>query len=129
VTWRLPSKYLPASFHSKISKDILFALIGKDWKELGNEAQFIVLGVGLAYRDISAVHFREDGVDDQEDMPQWVMDTKWQLKDIIDILDAWELQLDSHDGETRDEAVEGKGKDKGKRRKTEGDENDDSGPK
>ena len=60
---------------------------------------------------------------------KWVMDTKWQLKDIIDILDAWELQLDSHDGETRDKGVEGKGKGKGKRGKTEEDGNDDSGPK
>ena len=88
-----------------------------------------MLDVGLAYQDIAAAYFREEGVDDEEDMPQWVMDTKWQLKDIINILNAWELQLDSHNEEIRDEVVEGKSKGKEKRRKTEGDENDDSGPK
>jgi hypothetical protein len=129
----LPTKYLPATFHSKKSKDTLLALVSEQWENMRNEAQFVVLCVGLAFRDVAAANIREEGVNGPEDMPQWVRDSGWIMKDIHDVLDVWANQLEI--GEVTDEELSDRGKGKGKgkggskRKDNDGDDDSDSGPK
>jgi hypothetical protein len=110
---------LPHEFHQKKSKDQLMLLAKEDWHAMGHEAQFVVLCMGLALRDVAAVEFQEPGTPYPADMPEWVKASPWKTKDMHDVLEEWAKQLEEEDIE-EDNNVGGspKGKGKGKAKAT-----------
>jgi hypothetical protein len=116
--WRSSTKYLPANFHHSKSVRQLTLLAQEDWLAVGVDAQFIVLCMGLALRDVAAVHFVEQDSEYAADMPEWVKASPWTIKDMHDIMELWGRQLEDGNvpaggkgkGKAKQPVVTGKGK-------------------
>jgi hypothetical protein len=127
TTWRIPTKYLPSSFHTRPAIRKFFALAKEEWKEMGGDAEFVVLAMGMALRDITSAHFvhADEGQEVDEDMPDWVRNSKWDLDDIHDVMRIWKQRLSDEVNDTEESEVDnGKGKGKaggnnGKRKRKE----------
>ena len=135
LTWDLPTKYLPASFHHKQTASFLKNLVKLDWNEMGGEiSELVVLAVGLALRDILAVQFQEEDEQLPEDMPSWVSTSPLKLKFLHKVLECWEIQLkvteeeisaeEQTRGRTRSAQKEGKKKKEKNKSKTVGSDSD-----
>lgn len=87
---------------------------------MGQDAQFVVLCMGLALRDVSATHFtdEEEGAVVAGDLPPWVKMSPWKMADIHEVMEVWGQQLgeDDMDVESSDEDKGGKGKKKARDR-------------
>jgi hypothetical protein len=108
---------LPQDFHQKKAKDQLMHLAREDWKALGEEAQFVVLCMGLSLRDVAAVESRQPDTEDPVDMPEWVKSSPWSAKDMDDVMNEWGKQLQEEDIDEDGNvgsATKGTGKGKGK---------------
>lgn len=138
LTWDLRTKYLPADFHKAKSMTFLGKLAKLNWKEMGLEtALLVILAMGLALRDIHAIHFVEDGQPDPEDMPTWVGGSPLKVEQIHKVMETWGNQLGpvEYEEEDREEggskrktrSAKGEGKAKGKGKEIDNDEGDGSG--
>jgi hypothetical protein len=128
--WRLRTKYLPAAFHHKKSIRQLMLLAREDWHSMDEIAQFVVLCMGLALRDICAIHFVESPSEYPADMPEWVKASPWTIDDMHNVMELWGMQLQgaphdnapAHGRNMGDNGGKGRkpaGSDKGKRKAAE----------
>ena len=109
-------KFLPAEFHQSSSIPQLFKLARENLLAMGSDAEHVVLSVGLALRDISVVHFHEEGEDYAEDVPEWVKSSPLLISEADSLIDIWGKQLprDEPSDSSEDEDPNPKGKGKGK---------------
>jgi hypothetical protein len=97
-------------------------LAGENWLEMGSDSELVVLSMGLALRDISAVHFVE-GDDFPNDFPEWVKESPFVILDGERIMGIWSEQLpaEKHSADVEDPKGKKKakaGKNKQQKRKT-----------
>jgi hypothetical protein len=109
-------KFLPAEFHQHNGILQMTNLAREDFHVMGSDAQLVVLSIGLALRDIEAVHFHEDGEIYPEDVPEWVKTSPYEIGTSERLLHTWAQQLEvAEEQEERNETpgrvdVKGKGK-------------------
>jgi hypothetical protein len=123
-------------FHSRKSIQELKQLAKVKWADMGESAELVVLCMGLAFRDVEAAAFIEEGQSLPEDMPTWVRDSPLKTFDMDNVMGIWAKQLDGdgdqdeNENETEAEVKgKGKGKGKGKKREPSSDEDSDEPPK
>jgi hypothetical protein len=118
-------KFLPAEFHQHNGILQMTNLAREEFHVMGSDAQLVVLSIGLALRDIEAVHFHEDGEVYPEDVPEWVKTSPYEIGTMERLLNTWAHQLDVTEEQEVEESqnetpghvdVKGKGKAKETRR-------------
>jgi hypothetical protein len=87
---------------------------------MGSDAELVVLSMGLAIRDMAAIHFIEDN-EFPPDFPVWVQQSPFDLSDVNRLLTIWVKHLATISDDPPNDAPEkgkgngtGKGKGKGK---------------
>jgi hypothetical protein len=117
------------------------AFLGKlaklKWEKIGGEtALLIILAMGLALRDIHAIHFQGDGQPDPKDMPAWVSSSPITVQQMHKVMETWGNQLgpvefEENNGEgsgkRKTRGSKGKVDAKGKGKERDDDERDGSG--
>jgi hypothetical protein len=88
-------------------------LASENWLDMGSDAELVVLSMGLALRDISAVQFVEED-DFPEDFPNWVKSSPLSIVDGEGIMNIWREQLPTEKDSVDDSDPKGKGKVKAK---------------
>jgi hypothetical protein len=88
-------------------------LASESWLDMGSDAELVVLSMGLALRDMSAVQFVEEE-DFPEDFPDWVKSSPFGIMDAEKIMNLWLEQLPAEDNFVDDNNPKGKGKSKAK---------------
>jgi hypothetical protein len=78
---------------------------------MGSDAEFVVLSMGLALRDIFAAQFIEED-DDSNDCPNWVKSSPFVITDGEDLMYLWKKQLPVKNDTANDSDPKGKGKGK-----------------
>jgi hypothetical protein len=68
----------------------------EEWDDLGLTAQFVVLSMGMALREVARVQFMEED-EMPEDMPKWVKNSPWTMEDMDKVMDVWVKQLDGEE--------------------------------
>jgi hypothetical protein len=109
-------EFLPEEFHVKTSILQIFKLAREDWDAMSSDqAELVVLSIGLTLRDIAAVQFIEG---DEEDVPEWVQHSPYNMEQAHKLLEVWSQQLPVEDssGEESSVAPEPTGKGKAKAR-------------
>jgi hypothetical protein len=110
----LNTKYLPADFHRKTAIRQLLRLAKENWEGMGEQAELVVLCMGLALRDVAAVNFSKPGTERPADQPEWVRNSPWEVDYIHEVLDEWVKQLDAAGEESSSHEDGGNKKGKGK---------------
>ena len=59
---------------------------------MGHDAELVVLSIGLAIRDMAAIHFVEDD-EFPSDFPHWVQQSPFGISDVNRLMDVWAQQL------------------------------------
>jgi hypothetical protein len=109
-------EFLPKEFHVKTSILPIFKLARENWDAMSSDqAELVVLSIGLTLRDISAVQFLEG---DEEDIPEWVQQSPYNIEQAHTLLEVWSHQLPAEDSSGDESSVvpEPKGKGKAKAR-------------
>jgi hypothetical protein len=108
----------------------MFKMACENWLTMGSDAELVVLSMGLAIRDMHAVHFVE-GDKFLEDYPNWVQSSPFTVSNVNRLMDIWGKQLpadkDVSDGVEEEVDPKGKGKAKAsgcKKRKVDPPKND-----
>lgn len=76
---------------------------------MGSNSEHVVLFMGLALRDISAVQFVK-GDDDPKDYPDWVKSSPLGIMHGEDLMSIWRMQLPEEKESVDDSDPKGKGK-------------------
>jgi hypothetical protein len=108
---------LPEEFHLKPALLQMFKLAREDFSAMGSDAQLVVLSIGLALRDISAIHFNE-GDEYPEDVPEWAQQSSYNIEIANKLLNVWGNQLAVEDSSGDETAVPIDSKGKGKAKVT-----------
>ena len=81
---------------------------------MGTDAELVVLSMGLAIRDMAAIHFIEDN-EFPPDFPYWVQQSPFELSDVNRLMTVWGMHLATISDDPSNDAFEkGKGNGKGK---------------
>jgi hypothetical protein len=113
--WSFEELYLPSEFHSASSIIKIRNLAREPWLEMGSDAELVVLSMGLALRDISAVQFLEE---DETDCPDWIRSSPLRITDGEELMDLWKKQLPAEEKVSAEVSdPKGKGKAKAAQRK------------
>lgn len=92
---------------------------------MGSDAELVVLSMGLAIRDMAAIHFVEDD-DFPRDFPAWVRQSPFGLSEVNRLMNIWNKHLvtvtadpsnDSNSNGKDNIAGKGKSKTTGSRKK------------
>ena len=110
-SWEWDDKYLPAEFHTALAISDMQKLASENWLDMGSDAELVVLSMGLALHDISAVQFVEED-DFPEDFPDRVKFSPLGIADGEGIMNIWREQLPTEKNSVDDSDPKGKGKGK-----------------
>ena len=81
---------------------------------MGSDAELVVLTMGLAIRDMAAVHFVEDD-EFPPDFPAWVQQSPFELSDLNWLMNVWGKHLVTISNDPpNDSGPKGKGNGAGK---------------
>jgi hypothetical protein len=108
-SWEWEDKFLPEEFHTKPSIFEMHKLASENWLDMGSDAELVVLSMGLALRDMSAVQFVEED-NFPEDFPDWVKSSPLNITDGEGIMNIWREQLPAEKNFVGDPDPKGKGK-------------------
>ena len=91
-SWKWDDKYLFAEFHTALAISDMPKLASENWLDMGSDAKLVVLSMGLALHNISAMQFVEDD-NFSEDFSDRVKFFSLGIADGEDIMNIWREQL------------------------------------